>query len=90
VLHPLVDAVIMTLGSGDIFGEDVLMDLLENGRSIPRRKTTVNVISECELLVLSLVDSLQVLLQLVLVCFAAVAQRSCHVHCKMMRDLHPK
>lgn len=50
----------MRLGSGSVCGEDVLMDILSSGRTMPRRKVTVNVTSECDLLVLSLVDALQV------------------------------
>lgn len=60
VLHPLVHDVCMKLGEGDICGEDVLIDMLSNGRSMPRRKTTVNVTSQCDLLVLSLANALQV------------------------------
>ena len=56
----MVDEVMMTLEAGNLCGEDVLMDMLQDGRRIPRRKTTVNVTSECELLVLTLVDALQV------------------------------
>ena len=60
MVHPMVDEVCMRLGSGSVCGEDVLMDILQNGRTRPRRKVTVNVTSECDLLVLSLVDALQV------------------------------
>jgi hypothetical protein len=60
VVHPLVDEVSMTIGRGSICGEDVLIDILRNGHCMPRRKVTVNVTSECDLLVLSLVDTLQV------------------------------
>jgi hypothetical protein len=50
----------MTTGRGNICGEDVLVDILKNGFCMPRRKVTVNVVRECDLLVHSLVDALQV------------------------------
>lgn len=38
---------------------DVLVEIVANRRTIPRRKTTVNVKSQCDLLVLKLDDALQ-------------------------------
>ena len=44
---------------GECCSADVLVEIIANRRTIPRRKTTVNVSSQCDLLVLKLDDALQ-------------------------------